>query len=128
MPGLHEPMSCSPPDNKLSVGSLFLGVSPEESLASSFPIYNEELLASSFQLVQEELLAASRLVSEQLLVSLFLTCGISNNLDSTEDGLNGDIIPREFGAEEDDSNIKDPFQDLDDGDPDGIAPFNDPED
>ena len=45
-----------------------------------------------------------------------------------EDGLNWDIILREFDAEEDDSNIKDPFQDLDDGDADGIAPFSDPED
>ena len=73
-------------------------------------------------------LAHSQLVSEQLLVSLFQICGIFNNLDSMEDGLNCDIILREFDAEKDDSNIKDPFQDLDDEDADGIDPFSDPED
>ena len=81
-------------------------------LAHSQPIY-EELLASLFptcprascwqlipdlsmrscwQLPDLSLgnwwLAHSQLVSEQLLVSLFQICGISNNLDSMEDGLN----------------------------------------
>ena len=53
------------------------------------------------------------------------SCGISNNLDGTEDVLTRDSIPKALDAEEDD---RDPVQDLDEEDADSIAPFSDPED
>ena len=56
MPGLHEAISSSPPDNMLSTGSLLPG---SQSLGFFLP-------------------------------SSFVTCGISNNLDGTEDMLIGD--------------------------------------
>ena len=65
--------------------------------------------------------AAWESVSEELLASSFLICGISNNLGGTEDVLIRDSILRELDAEEDDS-------DVDEEDAEGIAPFSDPED
>ena len=76
MPGLHEATSSSPPDNRLSTGSMLPGSQ----------------------------------VSEKLLVSSFLTCGISNNLVGREDVLIRDSIPRELDAEEDGSDVEDPLQ------------------
>ena len=71
--------------------------------------------------------AAWETVSEDLLASSFLTCGISNNSDGTKDVLIRDSIPKKFGAE-DDSNVQDSFQVLDEEDTGGVVPFIDPVD
>ena len=69
--------------------------------------------------------AAWETVSEDVLASSFLTCGISYNSDGTKDVLIRDSIPREFGAE-DVCDVEDSFQVLDEEDAGGVVPFIDP--
>ena len=65
-------------------------------------------------------------VSEVLLSSAFLTCGIFNSIDGTEDVLNRNSILRKLNAEEVGSDVENPFQYLDDN-ADGIDSFSNTE-